>query len=160
MNTQIQPNGKPVFEIDAHVVRRLNAGDGFKQQVEFTSSDLLIFRDDVFDPLLAEPYVDENFFAGIELENGTLLNVKRVGDEIIMSVQGAPIPARLTLDQAQMLSINLDMAADCFNVVSDLDDDDADFIEDGSAPTPDPDFIEDGAAPPPRPDFIAGTPAI
>lgn len=144
MNTRIEPNDKPVFEIDAHVVLRLNAGDNLKEQFELTRGDLLTFTDDVLDPLLQEPFDKDTFFSGIALESGTILNVTRVGDEILMSAKGAKTPARLSLDQARSLSRNLELAADCFDLVSQLDDgddDEAAFIEDGDAPAPGVDFI-------------------
>jgi hypothetical protein len=78
MNSRIQSNDKPVFEIDAHVVLRLNAGDNVIQQLELTRADLSIFIADVFDPLLGNDTSPSNF-AGIDLENGTAMMATRVG---------------------------------------------------------------------------------
>jgi hypothetical protein len=160
MNTRTKTNDKPLFEIDAYIVLRLNAGDNVKQQLELTRGDLLTFTDDLLTPLLDEDFGGGNLVSGILLENDTVANVTRIADEILISMKTAPNPVRLSLDQARTLLQNLESASDCFDVVSELDegdDDEADFIEDGGTPTPAPEFIEDGATPTADPVFIAGT---
>lgn len=143
MNTRTQVNDKPLFEIDAHIVLRLNAGDGVPQQFELTRDDLSMFCINVLDRLLGKPYI--NLTGMIYLENGTSLLAQRIGDEILISKDGAPYPARLSLDQARSLVRMLESAADCFDAVPDPeeDEDEDGFLDGGGTPASDGAFISE-----------------
>ncbi len=128
MNTRIQPNDKPVYEIDANVVLRLSGGDNVIQQFELTRDDLSIFIDDVLDPKVREPFDDQYLCSWIDLETGGGISVMRHDDEILVWQGGARFPAHLSLDQARTLVRKLKSAADCFDIVPGLNSDDEEFI--------------------------------